>query len=189
MTMKLKITICLLPLLAGCNDWLREDGPMTNRVEDFFTSAQTAVQVVNAAYVPLMWEYQSTYYSEFFFGDVLSDDALKGGQNISDMADAYDLENFKAISNNTMVLDYYRAQYQGIARANLALEQVPAMELDETLTKDLRDRLIGEASFVRAYYYFRLVRLYGGVPIVTSPIYNIRISFLIFLFVSRKVVG
>ena len=94
MTMKLKITICLLPLLAGCNDWLREDGPMTNRVEDFFTSAQTAVQVVNAAYVPLMWEYQSTYYSEFFFGDVLSDDALKGGQNISDMADAYDLENF-----------------------------------------------------------------------------------------------
>ena len=172
MTMKLKITICLLPLLAGCNDWLREDGPMTNRVEDFFTSAQTAVQVVNAAYVPLMWEYQSTYYSEFFFGDVLSDDALKGGQNISDMADAYDLENFKAISNNTMVLDYYRAQYQGIARANLALEQVPAMELDETLTKDLRDRLIGEASFVRAYYYFRLVRLYGGVPIVTSPIYS-----------------
>ena len=170
--MKLKITICLLPLLASCNDWLREDGPMTNRVEDFFTSAQTAVQVVNSAYVPLMWEYQGTYYSEFFFGDVLSDDALKGGQNISDMADAYDLENFKAISNNTMVLDFYRAQYQGIARANLALEQVPAMELDETLTEALRNRLVAEASFVRAYYYFRLVRLYGGVPIVTSPVYS-----------------
>ena len=50
---------------------------MTNRVEDFFTSAETAIQVTNAAYVPLMWEYQNTYYSEFFFGDVLSDDALK----------------------------------------------------------------------------------------------------------------
>ena len=69
---------------------------MTNRVEGFFTSAQTAIQVVNAAYVPLMWEYQDTYFSEFFIGDVLSDDALKGGQNISDMSDAYDLENFKA---------------------------------------------------------------------------------------------
>lgn len=166
------IAILLLPALTSCNEWLREDGPMTNRVEDFFTSAETAIQVTNAAYVPLMWEYQSTYYSEFFFGDVLSDDALKGGQNISDMADVYDLENFKAITNNSMVLDFYRAQYQGISRANLALEQIPAMELDETLTKELRDRLVGEASFVRAYYYFRLVRLYGGVPIVKEPIYS-----------------
>ena len=166
------ISLCLLPILASCNDWLREDGPMTNRVEDFFTSAETAVQVTNAAYVPLMWEYQGTYYSEFFFGDILSDDALKGGQNISDMADVYDLENFKAITNNGMVLDYYRAQYQGIARANLALEQIPAMDLDETLTQELKNRLIGEASYVRAYYYFRLVRLWGGVPVVTEPIYS-----------------
>lgn len=166
------ILLCIIPALTACNDWLREDGPMTNRVEDFFTSAETAVQVTNAAYAPLMWEYQSTYYSEFFFGDVLSDDALKGGQNISDMGAVYDLENFKAISNNEMVLDYYRAQYQGIARANLALEQIPAMEVDENLTQELKTRLMAEASFVRAYYYFRLVRLYGGVPIVTAPIYS-----------------
>lgn len=166
------ILLSVLPVMTACNDWLREDGPMTNRVEDFFTSAETAIQVTNSAYVPLMWEYQGTYYSEFFFGDILSDDALKGGQNISDMADVYDLENFKAISNNGMVLDFYRAQYQGIARANLALEQIPAMDTDETLTDGLKNRLIGEASFLRAYYYFRLVRLYGGVPIVTSPIYS-----------------
>lgn len=166
------IFILLLPAFVSCNDWLREDGPMTNRVEDFFTSAETAVQVTNAAYAPLMWEYQGTYYSEFFFGDVISDDALKGGQNISDMADVFDLENFKAISNNEMVLQFYRAQYQGIARANLALEQIPALEEDETLTPELKTRLIAEASYLRAYYYFRLVRLYGGVPLVTAPIYS-----------------
>ena len=88
--MKHKVIIYLAlsaTVFASCGKWLREDGPLTNRVEDFFTSAQTAVQVVNAAYVPLMWEYQGTYYPEFFFGDVISDDALKGGQNISDMAD------------------------------------------------------------------------------------------------------
>lgn len=173
--MKSKISytlILLIPALTACNDWLREDGPMTNRVEDFFTGAETAVQVTNAAYAPLMWEYQNTYYSEFFFGDVLSDDALKGGQNISDMADVFDLENFKAIANNTMVLDYYRAQYQGIARANLALEQIPAMEEDDVLTSELKTRLAAEAHFLRAYYYFRLVRLYGGVPVVTAPIYS-----------------
>lgn len=167
------MTLMLLPVLVSCNDWLTEDGPMTNKVEDFFTNAQTAVQVTNAAYAPLMWEYQGTYYSEFFFGDVLSDDALKGGQNISDMADSYDLENFKAIANNEMVLQYYRAQYQGVARANLALQQIPQMETDETLTEELKKRLVGEASYVRAYYYFRLVRLFGGVPVSTEPIYSI----------------
>lgn len=167
------IAILVLPAFMACNDWLREDGPMTNKVEDFFTGAQTAVQVTNAAYAPLMWEYQGTYYSEFFFGDILSDDALKGGQNIADMSDSYDLENFKAIANNTMVLQFYRAQYQGIARANLALQQIPLMSGDENLTEELKTRLIAEASFLRAYYYFRLVRLYGGVPISDEPVYSV----------------
>lgn len=165
--------LCAISLCAvSCNGWLSQDGPMTNRVEGFFTSAQTAIQVVNAAYVPLMWEYQDTYFSEFFIGDVLSDDALKGGQNISDMSDAYDLENFKAIANNTLVQSYYRAQYQGIARANLAIEQVGAMETDEDLTENLKSTLVGQARFLRALYYFRLVRLWGGVPLTTSPIYS-----------------
>ena len=168
-----KLIVCTLLPLTACNGWLREDGPMTNRVGDFFTSAQTAVQVVNAAYTPLMWEYQGTYYSEFFIGDILSDDALKGGQNTSDMPAAYDLENFKTISNNELVLQYYRAQYQGIARCNLALEQIPLMEdKDGTFTTELRSRLLGEAHFLRAYYYFRLVRLFGDVPIVKTPIYS-----------------
>lgn len=172
-TNRLSMMAAVLPMVMSCNGWLTEDGPMTNRVEYFFTSAESAEQVVNAAYVPLMWEYQNTYYSEFFFGDVLSDDALKGGQNLSDMSNAYDLENWKAISNNEMVLQYYRANLQGIQRANLAIEQIAKMEdRDGTFTETLRARFLGEAHFLRAYYYFRLVRLYGGVPLVESPIYS-----------------
>lgn len=166
----------LLSLLAAvsCNDWLREESPMLNKVEDYFTSSEAALEVVTAAYVPLMWEYNNTYYSEFFIGDVVSDDALKGGQNTSDMADAYDLENFKAIANNGLILEYYRAQYQGIARANLAIEQVSTMEAgtDEAFTEDYRSRLVAEAKFLRAFYYFRLVRMFGGVPEVTEPVYS-----------------
>ncbi len=155
-------------------DWLREKSPMTTEVSDFFVSAETAVQVTNAAYAPLAWEYnQGTYFMEFFFGDILSDDALKGGQNLANGPDAYQLDNFKILDNNPIVLQYYRAQYQGIARANLALEQIEMMETSEDgLTPELKVRLLGEAHFLRAYYYFRLVRLYGGVPIVTSPIYS-----------------
>lgn len=164
--------LCLSAGLTSCNDWLTEEGPMVTKSEDFFTNEETAVQSVNAAYVPLMWEYNNTYYPEWFIGDVVSDDALKGGQNLSDMADVYDLENFKTISNNGLLLDYYRAQYQGVARCNLAIEEIPRMEVDEKFTEKLRDRLVGEAKFLRAMYYFRLVRMFGGVPKVDYVIYS-----------------
>lgn len=167
------LAVAAVCILSSCAKWLSEDGPMTNRMEDYFTNAKAAEQVVNAAYVPLMWEYNSTYFSEFFIGDVLSDDALKGGQNIGDMSDVYDLENFRAISNNGLVLQYYRAQFQGVARANLALEQVAGMETDaENFKAELQTRFLAEAHFLRALYYFRLVRLFGGVPVSESPIYS-----------------
>ena len=162
----------LLPVAASCDAWLLEDNPMTNTPADYMTSAAAAGQVINAAYSPMMWEYNNTYYSEFFIGDIVSDDALKGGQNISDMADAYDMENFKTISNNGLLLDYYRAQFQGVARANLAIAEVSAMETDETFDESLKNRVIAEAKFLRAFYYFRLVRVYGGVPKILKPIYS-----------------
>lgn len=170
----MKKTAIILSLLAlvSCNAWLSEDGPMVNRVGDFFTSAETAQQVVTAVYTPLMWEYQDGYFPEWYFGDIASDDALKGGQNIADGPDLYDIDNFKVVSNNGIVLQFYRAQYQGIARANLAIEQVADMAVDETLTADLKARFLGEAKFLRAYYYFRLVRLFGEVPLVTAPVYS-----------------
>lgn len=156
--------------LASCTDWLTEKGPGTTELGDFFTSGETAIQTVNAAYVPLSWEFNNTYFCEWFIGDVASDDALKGGQNIGDMADAYDIENFKTVSTNTMLLDFYRAQFQGIGRCNLVLANVPGMETDETMDEKTKERLIGEAYFLRAYYYFRLVRMFGGVPKVEAPI-------------------
>jgi hypothetical protein len=170
----MKKTVIALSLLAlvSCNKWLTEDGPMVNRVGDFFTTEQTATQVVTAAYAPLMWEYQNGYFPEWYWGDIASDDALKGGQNVADGPDLYDIDNNKVVANNGIVLQFYRAQFQGIARANLAIEQIPEMQLDETFTQAVRDRLEGEAHFLRAYYYFRLVRMFGGVPKVTAPVYS-----------------
>ncbi len=158
--------VAVATLLTGCNDWLREDGPGKTELDDFFTSGQTALQAVNAAYYPMAWEYNNTYYSEWFVGDIASDDAVKGGQNLTDMADAYDIENFKTVASNTLLLDYYRAQYQGISRCNFALTYIPTLELDDTMDEAMRNRYVGEVKFLRAFYYFRLVRMYGGVPLV-----------------------
>ena len=157
-------------LLTGCKDWLTAPEPGVTLLSDFYTSKEAAIQNVTACYVPLMWEYNDTYYPEWFIGDVVSDDALKGGQNTNDMADVYDMENWKTISSNGLLRDFYRAQYQGIGRCNMALQYIPEMQTDTVFTASLKERLLGEAYYLRAYYYFRLLRVYGGVPITTAVI-------------------
>lgn len=160
------IALLAAATLTGCNDWLNEETPGNNTLDDYFTNGMTAIRVVNAAYTPLAWEYNNCYFSEWYIGDIASDDALKGGQDVSDGGDAYDIDNFKVTINNPILLNYYRAKYQGIARCNLALQSVPTVALDDVLTQQRADCLMGEAYFMRAFYYFQLVRIFGGVPLV-----------------------
>lgn len=161
--------------LSSCNDWLTEETPGTTKVSEFFTSLSTAEAVVNAAYVPMTWEFGTTYYPEWYFGDIVSDDALKGGQDINDGADLRELENFKANSDNEILLEYYRAQWQGIQRANLAIDEIPTTRIEtegdeaEKQAK-YRDRYLGEAYFLRGFYYFRLARMFGGMPLIAYVI-------------------
>ena len=172
---KAAITSLVVLGLGSCSDWLKEPTPGQTNIADYYTSWQAALENVNAAYTPLAWEYQGTYYAEWFIGDIVSDDALKGGQYIqSDMADVYDMENWKTQTDNELLLQYYRAKYQGIQRCNLVLERVPGMDpelFDEEeyqCVDGLQERIIGEAYFLRAFYYFQLVRVYGGVPLVLN---------------------
>ena len=167
---KYAMMLSAVAMFSSCNDWLTEETPGSNKLEDYFVSTETAIEVVNATYAPLGWEYgtSTTFYSEWYIGDIVSDDALKGGQNKSDMADAYDMENFKTNPDSRLLLGFYNAQWQGIQRCNLAIKQVNEMnvDIDAKFTQELKDRLIAEATFMRSYYYFRLARTFGGMPLI-----------------------
>ena len=166
----LLIIFSCIATLTSCDSWLLEDGPNVTSLDDFYTSGSAALQNTTAAYVPLMWEYGTTYFPEWFIGDVVSDDALKGGQSKGDMSDVYNLENFKSNSDNALLLEFYRAQWQGITRCNLPLAYIPSTATDTLMTPKVKDRLIGELKYLRAMYYFRLVRVFGGVPRITTII-------------------
>lgn len=152
--------------LSSCNKWLDDDAPGNIKFEDFYLNGAVAIQNINACYTPLAWEYNGCYFPEWYIGDIASDDALKGGQNLADGGDVYDIDNFKVNANNPVLLNYYRAKYQGIARCNLALQEVAKMEPDDIMDQSRKDCLLGEAYFMRAFYYFQLVRVFGGVPLV-----------------------
>ena len=168
------VLLSAMMLLTGCRDYLTEIEPGKTMLDDYYTSPDAAIQNVTGCYVPLMWEYGNTYFPEWFIGDVVSDDALKGGGNTSDMADAYDMENWRTTNQNNLLLDFYRANYQGIGRCNLALKYIPdlAFENNDAWTPELKNRLLGEVYFLRAYYYFRLVRVFAGTPLITKVLDN-----------------
>ena len=152
--------------LVSCNDWLLEVPDGTNRYEDYYVSGETCYPVVNACYVPMMWELGTTYMNEWFIGDIASDDAIKGGENRIDMPMALDIELFQVNAENTLLLDFYRAQYIGISRCNRAIQDVAKVPTDEFMNESQKARLIAEAKFLRAFYHFRLVRVFGRVPYV-----------------------
>lgn len=168
--MKKTTYILLVLFLLGFSscDWVSEPTPGVTQLSDYFVSGQACIYNVNANYVPLAWEFNNTYYSEWFIGDVMSDDALKGGQNISDMSAAYELENFKSNADNEIAEEFFKAQYEGIARCNSSLTYIPTVACDSDMNESLKQRLLGECYFLRAYYYFRLVRTYGGVPLTLA---------------------
>jgi hypothetical protein len=166
---------CLASFFYACDDYLDFEKPASVGVNESFLTADNAVASVTAAYFPMLWEYQNnggTFFSEWWIGDICSDDALKGGQFLSDMDLVYDMENFKTRSDNNVLLWFYRVQYMGIFRCNLALENIPLMNPEAFAGAEtgLQNRTLGEALFMRAFYYFRLVRTFGGVPWVDKPI-------------------
>lgn len=166
------LIIFLIVLFNSCDDFLGFEKPALTTIEDAFLTPMDAIKSATAAYAPLTWEYGETFFPEWWIGDVCSDDAIKGGSTLSDMDLVYDMENFKTKSDNTVLLAFYRAQYMGIFRCNLVIENVPKMdsEIFADESPGLQDRVTGEALFLRSLYYFRLVRVFGGVPIVKDII-------------------
>jgi hypothetical protein len=93
--------------------------------------------------------------------DIASDDADKGSSP-DDYADAKQIDNLQTAATNGVVNNVWTGHYQGISRANQALDKLQNAQFDAAT----KNALIGEARFLRAYFYFNLVRLYGGVPLL-----------------------
>jgi len=162
------IGIAIISILGGCKkDFLDKTPQSSVTDENFYKTSQDLINAVNAAYDPMGWETDrkgAIYGNLFFFGDVVSDDAIKGGSGTSDIPDFQALETFKGYAGLPALLLPWQRNYTGIYRANIVIERAPASNADETTKK----RVINEAKFLRAYYHFEQVKMYGDVPLITK---------------------
>jgi len=101
----------------------------------------------------------------FFVGatSIPSDDADKGSTASDGGVNMISLDNYTFNAYNGATQTLYDGSYQGISKANQALAFIKVMPDDMA---ELRDRLMGEAYFLRGYHYFRLAQGFGGVSLV-----------------------
>ncbi|GAB3913473.1 RagB/SusD family nutrient uptake outer membrane protein [Larkinella knui] len=158
----LTIAAVFLGIASGCNDFLNEEVRADYPESAFYQTQAQAVLAINAAYVPLTF---STDRNRLWvFGDVASDDAAKGG-DAGDQADIGLVDDFQVFPNNGPVESQWGEWYEGISRCNIVLQKVPPI----TMSADIKARILGEARFLRALYYFYLVNTYGPVPVNLEP--------------------
>ncbi|MEB2775089.1 RagB/SusD family nutrient uptake outer membrane protein [Algoriphagus sp. D3-2-R+10] len=150
--------------LMSCEDYLDKAplGELTS--ENFFKDELQATQAVNATYSHLR-NFNVHVFSYIGITDIASDDADKGSVP-GDAGFLQDINDFTFDANNTAVNGIWSGYFQGVFRANQVIANVPEIDMDG----QLKTRLIGEARFLRAYFYFFLVRTYGDLPLIDHPL-------------------
>jgi starch-binding outer membrane protein, SusD/RagB family len=165
--MKLRFgTILLLLFVAmGCEDFLEKSPLDTVNTENFYQTADDAIAAVNAAYQPL--QRPKLHNMRMWTTDIIAGNSEVGANPVeaNDGIETKDQARFITTTDNRGVLDLYQGPAPGILYANLVLQKVPAITMEETL----KNRILGEAKFLRAYYYFVLVRFFGDVPLILEP--------------------
>jgi len=159
-----RIIIILFFLVAtgSCTDDFLDRPPLGELTEGtFLVTENDAVLATNAIYNALReWRFGR---GGFPMLEIMSDDTRKGS-NPGDGSQLLPFDDFTFTPTEPNILGWYTALFQGIRRANIVLEKVPDIDMDP----DLKARHLAEASFLRAMFYFDLVRGWGDVPKVTT---------------------
>lgn len=153
---------------SGCTKWLvdKDVDPSNYSPDTYYKSADQALSALAAVYAQTRFIYGGAgiFASNFSMLEMVTGTArTETGQNA-------DLNNILGLSyngDNVFVNNWWNGPYSLIAQANLVLQKVPGVPaMDEAVKK----KYLGEASFLRAWAYFYLVRLYGDVPLITEPV-------------------
>ncbi len=111
------------------------------------------------------------------FGSIASDNATKGGESGSDQISVQRVEQFNPRPTDPYITSTWNTMYTGIYRANLVIANVPDIE---SMSASQREQIVGEAKFLRAYFHFYALKMYGlgndrandgpGIPLITEPL-------------------
>lgn len=154
--------VLVTTLLTSCKKWVdynpHEDFRITEL--DYLKSESDYRTMAISVYTPLQWLNQAVPV-----GDIASDNAVSGGENASDVLSLQQIDDYTHTPVNSTLTELWQAAYEGINRANYLHQYKGANPAGDAIEFAGKDALYGEVYFLRAYYYFHLVRFFGDVPL------------------------
>ncbi|MFK8039692.1 MAG: RagB/SusD family nutrient uptake outer membrane protein [Crocinitomicaceae bacterium] len=158
--MKKSITYLLVLSLVlivnnGCKKFLAVDPPFTQDAENFFKTPEDYERALIGAYDLLQGSFMSLW-----IGEIASDNSIAGGESVNDSQGLHEIENMTHGGLNNDLRSLFRWNYAGLTRANYLLENKDNIDFSG------KETIIAEARFLRAYYYFELVKFFGDVPLI-----------------------
>lgn len=151
----------IVPSCSKDNDFLDKTPNGTMSTSSFYKTEADAEAAINGAYTILLDFWLKNIAFE---KDIISDDAVKGqGVDLAALTNMDNL-NFNATDGTNQTL--WSLFYKGVYLSNIVLDYVPAIDMNQAK----KDRILGEAHFLRAFYYYNLVIRWGGVPLVSTTI-------------------
>ena len=148
-------TIATLAVLPSCEKFLNVDPPYAQDAENFFQTPEDYERALVGAYDLL----QSSFLT-LWIGEIASDNAIAGGESVNDSKGLHDIDNMTHGGVNVELRNVLRWNYTGITRANYILEHKDNIDFPR------KAHILAEAKFLRAYYYFELVKYFGDVPLI-----------------------
>ncbi len=163
----LTTVLLLLPAFAACDSGSILDlAPIDEAsVDNFYKNPDDYVNAVNGVYASL--RSAGTYNRGIWLFAEMRGDNTRYGRPLPEQ----EVDRFNVEPTSGFTASFWRDHYAGIARANAVLDRLEKAEFGNPA---LRDRLAGEAKFLRALMYFNLVRAYGEIPLVLKEIKNIQ---------------
>lgn len=164
----INISILMLLLLgvlfiSSCSKDELDIKPHKIFYDNFYETQENALNAINSVYDVL--GYVTQYNTNLWMiQDIASDDCYARA-NLND-PNIHQINTYNIETTNSYLEGIWQGSYLGIYRSNIVLDKVPLIEMD-SLTKE---RILGEAHFLRGLFYFNLVRTFGDVPLIISPV-------------------
>jgi tetratricopeptide (TPR) repeat protein len=157
--------VAIATVLTSCKKYVNYDPHDSFLVTDldYLKSESDYRTMAISTYTPVQWLNQSVVV-----GDIASDNSVAGGESASDVLPLQQIDDFTLTPVNSTLQDLWQVAYEGVNRTNYLLQYKDKNPGGQVVDFAGKDALYGEVNFLRAYYYFTLVKMWGDVPLFTD---------------------
>ena len=148
--------LLLLPQF-GCEKFLDVAPAYTQDADNFFNTPVDYQRALTGAYDLMQGSFLSVW-----IGEIASDNTIAGGESVTDTRGLHEIDDMSHVAVNQELRNVFRWNYAGITRVNFIMENKNKIDFPG------KENILAQASFLRAFYYFELVKFFGDVPLVVD---------------------